>query len=71
MLSMEMDAVDITNIIKVHFSIPSQKNTQTQTDAHAYAHTLLIQHSVNEDGSQCLAGVAVFHKCKVTCLSEH
>lgn len=80
MLSMEMDAGDITNIIKVHFPILLQTRRKKkkkaphkhkQMDARTHAHTLLIQHSANEDGSHCLAGVAVFHNCKVTRLSEH
>lgn len=50
MLSMEMDAVDIINIIKIRAPIPSQRNTHTHTHAADPA-------QCHEDGSHGLAGV--------------
>lgn len=52
-LSVEMDAGDSTKIIKAH--------------THTHTHALLIQHSVDEDGSHCLACVMALYRCKVTC----
>lgn len=72
MLSMEMDAVDITNIVWVCATIPSQKNTQTPTDACTRIQThCWTSKSVNEDRSHCLAGVTVFYRCKVTSLCQN
>lgn len=46
MLSNEVDAAAITNIIEAHRTIDKQMH------AHAHTNTLLRQHSVNEDRSQ-------------------
>lgn len=62
MLSNEVDAAAITNIIEAHRT--------TDKQMHTHAHTLLRQHSVNEDRSQscrCLVLQVQGHQS----LSEH
>lgn len=67
MLSMEMDAVDITNIIKGTFLFPhGGGHAHKHKQMRARAHTADPAQCQDEDGSHFLVGVTPFCRCKVT-----